>query len=83
MPDVRPVMLLVKVPVPVPLVVLKLPVVGPVVVAQQMPLAVTGVPPSAVIFPPDTALVDVVKDIIAVVSVANAPELDVNEISFP
>jgi len=50
-------MLLAKVPVPVPSVVRELLVVGPVVVDQQIPLAVTVPLPSEVTFPPETAVV--------------------------
>ena len=44
-------------PVPVPSVVLELLVVGFAVVDQQAPLTVTVPPPSAVIFPPEVAVV--------------------------
>ncbi len=52
--------LLVKVPVPVPSVVLLLAVVGFAEVLQQTPLAVTAAPPSAVTFPPLVAVVWVI-----------------------
>ena len=54
-------MLLVKVPVPVPSVVLESEVVGLAEVLQQTPLAVTAAPPSEPIFPPDEAEVDVTE----------------------
>ena len=54
-------MLLVKIPVPVPLLVVLSDVVGLVVVDQQTPLAVTVAPPSFVTLPPDTADVDVIE----------------------
>jgi hypothetical protein len=51
-------MALVKTPVSVPfIVVFKAPITGFAVVAQQTPLAVTAPPPSAVIFPPEAAVV--------------------------
>ncbi len=53
----RPVMLLIKAPVPDPSTVLVgSATVGPVDVLQQTPLAVTDAPPSAVILPPDVAV---------------------------
>ena len=54
---VKPVMLLVKTPVPVPSTVLVVnAVVGLVLVLQQIPLAVmVAPPPSDVMFPPDVA----------------------------
>jgi hypothetical protein len=50
-------MLLVKVPVPVPSVVLLLAVVGPDDVFQHIPLAVTVAVPADVTLPPPVALV--------------------------
>ena len=44
-----------KVPVPVPLVVFESFIVGPVLVDQTTPLAVTAAPPSAVMTPPQLA----------------------------
>ena len=52
-------MALVKLPVPVPSLVLLFAVVGPVAVFQQTPLAVIAAPPSNVIFPPLEADVNV------------------------
>jgi hypothetical protein len=63
---VKPAILLVKIPVPVPSVVLLLDVVGLAEVPQQTPLTVTVAPPSEATFPP---LVAVVDDVAAVVSV--------------
>ena len=63
-------MLLVKLPVAVPSEVLVLnPTVGPEVVLQQTPRAVTTEPPSAVIFPPDVADAVVMAEIAEVVIV--------------
>ena len=76
-------MLLVKVPVPVPSDVLEPVVVGPVVVAQQTPLAVTAPPPSALTFPPDVAVVRVIAEATAVVRVGTTTAVVVNERSFP
>ena len=45
---------------PVSLVVKLFAVVGFSVVLQQTPLAVTALPPSFVIFPPDVAVVNVI-----------------------
>ena len=57
---VRPVMLLVKLPVPLPSVVWLLLVVGLWLVLQQMPLAVTVLPPALVTLPPPVAVVWVI-----------------------
>ena len=56
-----PVRLLVNDPLPVPLVVLLLAVVGPLLVFQQTPLAVMVPPPSELIVPPLEAVVDVME----------------------
>ncbi len=53
--------LLVNVPVPVPLVVLKFEIVGFADVAQQTPRTVTDVPPSDVTLPPLVAVVVVIE----------------------
>jgi hypothetical protein len=68
----KPVRLLVKLPVPVPLVVLEFAIVGSAVVAQQTPLAVTAPPPSAVIFPPEVAVVIKTAEAAVVVRVGTA-----------
>ena len=52
--------LLEKLPVPVPLLVLLSLIVGLCTVLQHTPLAVTGEPPSDVILPPLTAVVVVI-----------------------
>jgi hypothetical protein len=62
-------MLLVKVPVPVPLVVWLLAMVGLGDVLQQTPRALTGSPPSEVTFPPESAVVEVMLEIAVVVTV--------------
>ena len=72
-----------KLPVSVPSVVLKLLTVGPVVVAQQIPLTVTAPPPLLVIFPPEMADVIVIPVIAVVVRVGTAIAPVKNEISFP
>jgi hypothetical protein len=59
----------VKIPAPVPSVVLLALIVGPVVVAQQTPLAVIAPPPSVEIFPPDTADVKVIEVVAVVVRI--------------
>ena len=69
---VSPVMLPVNVPPPVPLVVLVVSaIVGPDVVLQQMPRAITGVPPSELIFPPEVAGVAAIALAAVVVSVGS------------
>ena len=60
MPAVKPVMLLVKEPVPLPSIVLKFAIVGLGVVFQQTPRAVIAAPPSAVMLPPLMAVVPVI-----------------------
>ena len=61
-----------KVPVPVPLVVLVIrETVGPVIVDQTTPLPVIEEPPSAVIFPPLLAPVSVMLVTVVVVKVAD------------
>ena len=66
---------LVKLPVPVPSVVLLLPVVGLADVFQQTPLAVIEAPPSEVIFPPLVAVDVVIADIAVVVTVETVRDL--------
>ena len=61
--------LLVNVPVPVPSVVLLSEVVGLAVVLQQTPLAVTVAQPSKVTSPPEEAVVDVIEEMLVVVTV--------------
>ncbi len=68
---VRAVILLVNMPAPDPSVVLVASViVGDGLVLQQTPLAAIVAPPSLVTFPPETAVVVVVEDIVVVVKVA-------------
>ena len=64
-----------KLPVPVPLVVLSLAVVGLADVLQHTPLAVIEVPPSEVTFPPLVALVAVIEDAAVVVTVGAIVEV--------
>ena len=71
-PGINPTIELLKVPVPVPSEVILSPIVGLVVILQQMPLTVTEEPPSDVTFPPLEALVVVILDAAVVVSVATA-----------
>jgi hypothetical protein len=60
---------LVKLPVPVPSLVLLSAVVGLGLVLQQTPRAVTVAPPSSVTFPPESAVVEVMLEIAVVVMV--------------
>ena len=68
---VSPTRLLVNVPVPVPSVVLLLAVVGFCVVDQHTPLAEILAPPSDVASPPEEAVVWVMEDISAVVTIGS------------
>ncbi len=61
MPGDKPVRLLVKLPVPVPLVVWLPLVVGLPVVFQTTPRAVMEAPPSLSTVPPELAVVDVME----------------------
>ena len=63
--------MLVKVPIPVPSAVKLLANVGLILVLQQIPLTVTGDPPSDVIVPPLEAVVLVIEETPVVVSVGN------------
>ena len=74
-----------KLPEPAPSVVNEPAIVGPVVVAQHTPLAVTADPLSLVIFPPDTAVVAVIEVTLVVVRSGTCNEfvIVVKEISFP
>ena len=80
-PEVNPVILLVNGDV-VPSVVLELAVVGPVVVLQHTPCAVTAEPPIAVTVPPELAEVPVIE-VIAVVVTVGATANVVKVISLP
>jgi hypothetical protein len=64
---VKPVILLVKFPVPAPSIVLLLAVVGLAETLQQTPLEVTSAPPSFVTLPPDKAVVELTPVMDAVV----------------
>jgi hypothetical protein len=76
-------MALEKIPEPVPSVVLASATVGPVVVLQQTPLAVTFPPPLSVIFPPDEAVVKVTDKTSVVVNVGTKGGLVMNDILLP
>ena len=84
MPAVNAVIELVNIPVPVLSVVLVLnAVVGPVVVLQHTPCAVTVAPPSLVIFPPLVAVLCVIADAAVVVRTGTVDAVEVKLISFP
>ena len=68
----NPVILLIKLPVPVPSEVWLSPVVGLAEVLQQTPLAVTDAPPLEVTFPPLEALLEVIEDTTVAVSTLGA-----------
>ena len=68
-PGVSPVILLVKAPVPVPLVVWLSLTVGFCEVLQQTPRAVTAAPPVAVTLPPHDAVVEEISDMVLVLTV--------------
>ena len=70
-------MLLVKLPGPVPFVVLLLLVLGFAEVLQQTPRAVTVPPPSAVTFPPLSAMMDVTPVTTVVETVGRETDADV------
>jgi len=82
-PGSNPVRLLVKLDVPVPSVVLKSPMVGFKVIDQQAPFEVMAVPPSELIFPPDTAVVWPIEVAAIVERVVTPVGIVVNETSFP
>ena len=67
--EVRPVIELVKAPVPVPSEVRLFRMVGLAVVDQQTPLAVIVPPPAEVTFPPPAAVVFVIVAGVVVVTV--------------
>jgi len=62
-------MALVKLPVPVPFVVLLFKIVGEGEVFQHTPRAVMSAPPSFVTLPPLTALVEVIQEAVVVVTI--------------
>ena len=76
-PEASPEILLVKVPEPVPSVVLLFEIVGFVVVAQQTPFADIVEPPSLVTVPPLVAVVLVIA-VMAVVVTTGASARVVN-----
>jgi hypothetical protein len=80
---VKLVILLVKIPVPVPSVVLLLAVVGLEEVPQHTPLAVTVAPPSEVTFPPLVAVVDDVAVVVPVVTVGGTAAAGVVNVTSP
>ena len=80
---VKPVNELVNTSVPVPSVVILFAIVGFVVNPQQTPLAVTGAPPSLVIFPPLVAVVCAIEDAAVVVRIGTVAGFVVKLISFP
>jgi len=80
--DVSPVILLTKLPVPVPPGTVLSVVVGFAEILQHMPLWVTVAPPSLVTLPPVAAVVAVIPDA-AVVVTTGITALAANEISFP
>jgi hypothetical protein len=65
---INPARWLVKVPVPLLSTVLFAAVVGPGVILQQTPLAVTVNPPPEVTFPPEVAVVCAISDTGSVVT---------------
>jgi len=73
----------VKLPVPVPSVVLLSVIVGFEVVAQQTPFKVIDPPPSFVTLPPDIAVAEVIEETVAVVTFANTTRSEVNATSLP
>ena len=79
--------MLTKLPVPVPSDVRVLnETVAPLLVLQQTPRAVTAEPPSAVIFPPETAVEVLIEDIAEVDStgmVACAVVVNENSVPYP
>lgn len=81
-PGDRPVIVLVKLPVPFPSVVLEFAVVGLGVVLQQTPRDVTFAPPSLMMLPPPVSVVDV-TDVILVVAITGIEAGVVIVISFP
>ena len=79
----NPVILLVKLPVPVPFEVKLSLIVGDGVIAQQIPRAVILGPPLSVMLPPETAVVEVIDETSVVVRVAIIIGFVVNESSLP
>ena len=76
-------MVAVKLPFPLPTGILLSERVGLDVVLKQIPLSVTGLPPSLVIFPPETAEVVVMEEAVVVVMEGSKMDNVVKLISFP
>ena len=81
-PGLSPVMLLTKLPAPVPSLVWLSAVVGSADVLQHTPLSVTDAPPSEVTFPPLEAVVVVMEDAAVVVTAGAVVEV-VKVLSVP
>ena len=73
---------LVKLPKPVPFVVMLFEIVGEDEIFQQTPRAVTAAPPSLVIVPPLEAVIDVIAEITVVLMVGKVADV-VKVNSFP
>lgn len=80
---VNPVILLAKLPVPVPSVVLLSVIVGEALVLQQTPRAVTLKPPSEVMLPPLEAVVSPILVTAVVVNSGTGNGSVVNDITLP
>jgi hypothetical protein len=81
---IRPLMELIKDPVPVPLLVQVPPTTGLIDIPQQTPLTVTDIPPSEVTLPPPAAAVMVIPVIAVVVTVGTTGAgMVVNDASPP
>lgn len=76
-------MILENAPSPVPSIVCESAITGLAVDPQQTPLALIDTPPSEVIFPPETAVVEVIIVICAVVNVAGDGSMVVNDTWLP
>ena len=70
-----------KMPVPLPSIVLELAIVGLLAVSQQMPRAVTAPPPSLEILPPPVANVADILLIVVVETVAKATGVVVSAVA--
>lgn len=79
----NPVRLLENTPVPAPSEVLASAIVGLTVILQHTPRSVTTAPPSPETFPPLVALVDVVAEIVVVVTIGTTIGWVVKVISDP
>jgi hypothetical protein len=74
---VKPVRLLVKLPKPLPLMIVVFAVVGEGLVLKQTPRCVMSEPPSLVMLPPEIAVVSAIELIAVVVRVAKLPGLGI------